>query len=92
MSDFRRRYDRVQRARAFARAEIGIGVLWILFTAFLWVAMPGTLEPMFRSSAPSTVDLLVGTIAVQIVALAVMIRIYRATPESGQRTWRFLDE
>jgi hypothetical protein len=91
MSDFQRRYDRVQRARVFARAEIGIGVLWILFTASLWVAMPGYMEPMF-GAGPSTDALVTSAVVVQVVALAVMIRIYRATFEPGQRTWRFLDD
>jgi hypothetical protein len=91
MSEFRRRHDRVQRARVFGRAEIGIGVLWILFTAFVWVAMPGFLEPMF-GAGPSAGGLVASAFVIQLLALAVMIRIYRATPESGQRTWRFLDD
>jgi hypothetical protein len=91
MSDFRRRYDRVQRARAIARGEIAIGIAWILISSLLWTAAPGHSGSMFRGSAPTAADIAVGAIAVQVVALAVMIRIYRATPEPGDPTWRFLD-
>jgi hypothetical protein len=56
---------------------------------FLWIASPSGFEPMF--GPPWYVDALpyLAAAAVYLVGLGWMIRIYRARPEDGERTWRY---
>ena len=60
---------------------------------FLWVGAPGGPTPMFEPSPifePWYVEALTWAGAAgYLVGLGWMIRIYRANPEPGERTWRY---
>jgi hypothetical protein len=88
MWDLERRQRRVERARAIARAEIGIALAWVALTLFMFAAMPGFMGP--RSLLEDLLPPM--AIAAQVFAVALMIWIYRANPEPEQEpTWRYRD-
>lgn len=87
MWDLERRQRRVERARAIARAEIGIAVAWVALTLFMFAATPGFMG--HRSSLANLVPLV--AIGIQAVAMVLMVRIYRANPDPAQPTWRYRD-
>jgi len=59
------------------------------FVALLFVAQPNYMRPL--SGPPSTVWWLIPAIgiALNLVGLGLMIRIYRADPEAHRSWWRF---
>jgi hypothetical protein len=79
-----------QRGRRIARALIALAIIWGLGALFLWVAQPGFMgdglyEPWYETALP-----IVG-VASYFLGLGWMVRIYRASPEPGERTWRYHD-
>lgn len=63
-------------------------VAGILLPAFLFVAAPGSHEPMFGWSPWYHAAPAVGFVG-NIVGLAWMVRIYRAEAEPDQHAWRY---
>jgi NADH:ubiquinone oxidoreductase subunit K len=78
-----------QRGRRIARGLIVLAIAWGLAALLLWVAQPGFMDPMSGTREWSPLPI-VG-IASYFIGLGLMIRIYRAQPEPGERTWRYRD-
>ena len=91
MDDLEHRRWRLQSARFLIRAELAIALATPLIIAFLYVAAPGTIEPMFWKP-PLLVALApwAGGIGL-VVGIAWMVRLSRPDPEPGERTWRYRD-
>jgi hypothetical protein len=81
----------VARAQATARAMIILAIYVLLLVMFQLVAAPGHmgggLEPPWYSAAAPLVG-----VALYLVGLGWMIRIYRSRPESDDATWRYRDD
>jgi hypothetical protein len=78
----------VRRARAMARVMLAISVALAIVVFVRWIAAPDPIQPMF--GPPWYFDALpwLGA-AGYLVGLGWMVRIYRARPEDGERTWRY---
>ena len=92
MIDIRKREERLQLAQFLARLELTLAFGSHLLLLFLWVAKPGGPSPMLSSSgisqfAPTAAEAL--GVAMLTIGLAWIVRIYRADPEPGDRTWRY---
>jgi hypothetical protein len=89
MSDLERRRRRLGRAHSRIRAELTIAIAAPLVAGFLYVAAPGfmgwrepwLLEQLLPWAGGSGM----------ILGLIWMIRLSRANPEAGERTWRYRD-
>jgi hypothetical protein len=81
----------VERARRMARALIALAIVYGLVAVFLWVAQPGFMEPMFAVRQWFEIALPIVGVASYFIGLGLMVRIYRAKPEPGERTWRYRD-
>lgn len=81
---------RGQIGRHLARAELVVAAFsGFVLAPFLYVAAPGTIEPMFW--APEWQETALAGIAVAgiLIGFTWMVRIYRADPEPDQRVWRY---
>ena len=83
-----------QRGRANAKLELGLaGFIIFVLEPFLFIAAPRYMGgPM--SGPIGTTGLLITVLpfaayAAQLIALAWMVRIYRADPEPDQDAWRY---
>jgi hypothetical protein len=79
----------VRRARETARLMLAFALGLPFVALVLWVASPGTIGPMFDEPTWYEVALPFLAAAGYLVGLGWMIRIYRARPEDGERTWRY---
>jgi hypothetical protein len=94
MDERHERQRRLDRARAQRHGLLVLGVALIVLTAFLYVAAPGFPGGrMFASEVMAMLDTLVPLAGIggAIGGLIWMIRIHRADPEAGERTWRYRD-
>ena len=91
MNDLERRQRRLDRARTLIHAELVVAVAVPLLVAFLYLAAPGDIGPMFSEPPWFTRLLPWAGIAGVIVGLVWMVRLSRADPEAGDRTWRYRD-
>jgi hypothetical protein len=78
----------VRQAQETARLMLAFVLGLPLVALFLWIASPGGFEPMFGPPWYVAVLPWLGA-AGYLVGLGWMIRIYRARPEGGERTWRY---
>jgi hypothetical protein len=91
MDDVERRRRRLDSARFLIRAELAIALAAPLILAFLYIAAPGNIGggmfavPWFIDAVPWVAA------AGVIVGVAWMIRLSRADPEAGERSWRYRD-
>jgi hypothetical protein len=86
-------YERGQRGRRIARELIALAISCGFAALFMWLAQPGYIGPMFANYEPPwyvTALPLLG-VASCLSGLMWMIRIYRAHPEHGGRSWRYRD-
>lgn len=81
---------RGRRGRLISQLLITVALTTVAIAAFLWVAAPGGIGPMFADRTGETIIVLIG-VAGAIVGLAWMIRIYRADPEPDPHAWRYRD-
>ena len=80
-----------QRARRSARVQMGLAIGYGLGAVLiLWVARPGFIDIFHPFYWYDTVLPIAG-IASYLIGLGLMVRIYRAQPEPGERTWRYRD-
>ena len=90
MSDLERRRRRLRRAHILIRAELAIAVAAPSVAGFLYVAAPGFSggwrEPWLLEQLLPWAG--VGGV---ILGLVWMVRLSRANPEAGERTWRYRD-
>ena len=77
------------RGRRTARGLIVLAILYGLASVFLWVAQPGFMDPMFHPWRWHQAVIPILGVASYFLGLGWMIRIYRAQPEPGERTWRY---
>ena len=86
-------YERGQRGRRIARALIVLAILYGLAVLFLWIAQPGYMGPTFDDPPSHWYGMawIPGGLSAYFAGLGWMLRIYRADPESGERTWRYRD-
>jgi NADH:ubiquinone oxidoreductase subunit K len=80
-----------QRGRRIARGLIVLAIAWGLAALLLWVAQPGFVDPMFVQPQSFEIPLPIAGVASYFIGLGWMVRIYRAQPEPGERTWRYRD-
>jgi hypothetical protein len=81
-----------QRGRRIARGLIVLAIVWGLAILLLWVAQPGFMDPMFVQPQSFEIPLPIAGVASYFIGLGWMVRIYRAQPEPGERTWRYRDD
>jgi hypothetical protein len=79
-----------RRGREKARALIGLAIGWGLGALFLWVAQRGFMGDGLFGPGYITALRIAG-VASYLSSLAWMVRIYRASLEPGERTWRYRD-
>ncbi len=92
MNDLERRQRRLDRARRLIRLELAIAFAAPIVLGFLFVAAPPHSHPMFEREPLLIQSLVVWAgVAMFIVGLVWMIRIYRADPEAGESAWRYRD-
>lgn len=91
MDDLERRRRGLQSARFLIRAELTIALAAPLIAGILFIAAPGGPTPMFQRELP--IQTLLGWAGVLgvIVGIAWMVRLSRANPEAGERSWRYRD-
>jgi hypothetical protein len=78
----------VRRAQETGRLMLAVAIALAPLALIVFVASPGDIEPMFGQ--PWYVAALPWLAAAgYLVGLGWMIRIYRARPEDGERTWRY---
>jgi hypothetical protein len=75
----------VREARRIARILIAGAIGYILVSAVVWLARPGFFGP--DDGLQATFD--AAGFATMLFGLGWMIRIYRADPEPGERSWRY---
>jgi NADH:ubiquinone oxidoreductase subunit K len=80
-----------QRGRRIARGLIALAIVWGLGALFLWVAQPGYIGPMVVERQGFEIWLPIVGIVSYFIGLGLMVRIYRANPEPGERSWRYRD-
>jgi drug/metabolite transporter (DMT)-like permease len=79
-----------QRGRRIARGLIVLAIVYGLVAVFVYVAQPWFMDPM--SGVPQEWSPLpIFGIASYFIGFGLMVRIYRAQPEPGQRSWRYRD-
>ena len=84
---------RGQRGRELARLELAFaGIMGFVVAPFLYVAAPGTLEPMFYTTPWQETALLVVGAAGLLIGFLWMVRIYRTNPEPDQEAWRYREQ
>jgi hypothetical protein len=80
----------VASARRMARTMLAAAVALPVFVLLAWLIQPGDIGPMFSYEPPwYLVALPWAGAAGYVLGLGWMIRIYRANPEPGDRTWRY---
>ena len=91
MTDREERQRRLDRARTLGRLELFFALATMPLALFLQVAAPGHISPMFWE--PTLAERLWPWAAavVYLFGVAWMIRIHRANPEAGERSWRYHD-
>ena len=81
----------VRAARVLGRHMIGAALALPVLVAFLWVAAPGGIEPMFAPEPPwYAIALPWAAVGVYLIGLGWMIRIHRTShlePETS--SWRY---
>lgn len=89
MRTLEEREQRLARARAASRIEIGLGTVVIAIPPLIYLAVPTTFEAGFGPARPDT-SLLVGFIwLVMLFGYVWMLRIRFTGPEDGARSnWR----
>jgi hypothetical protein len=77
------------RGRRQARLILFIAIAMDAFVCFLFVSAPGSIGPPL-TEPPSQVILVVPAIgiALNLIGLGWMVRIYRADPDAQQSSWR----
>lgn len=90
MSDLERRRRRLGGAHFLIRAELAIAVAAPLVVAFLYVAAPRFTGGIRERWLLEQLLPWAGVAGV-ILGLVWMIRLSRAEPEGGERTWRYRD-
>jgi hypothetical protein len=82
-----------RRGREIAQVELLLaGIFVFVLEPFLYIAAPGFMDPTFSLGSQLRLDqvvLVAGAVVAQLGGFAWMIRIYRADPEAGERTWRY---
>jgi hypothetical protein len=92
MTDRQERQRRLDRARTLGRFELFVAFTAMPLALFLLVAAPGHMGGgMFAE--PTLMESLMpwAGAAVYVFSVAWMIRIHRANPEAGERSWRYHD-
>jgi hypothetical protein len=89
--EYEERQRRLDRAWVAIRFELAIGFLAPVVLAFILVAMPGDIGPMFYRT-PWWVGLvpLIGVAGV-VFGLVWLVRLSRPDPERGEVRWRYRD-
>ena len=89
--EYEERQRRLDRAWVAIRFELAIGFLAPVVLAFILVAMPGDIGPMFYRT-PWSVGLvpLIGVAGV-VFGLVWLVRLSRPDPERGEVRWRYRD-
>jgi hypothetical protein len=92
MDDLEHRRRRLYRAWWLIRLELAIAIGIPLVAGLLFMAAPPTSSGMYGDE-PARIDLRVacGGVAMYLVGLVWMIRLSRANPEGGERSWRYRD-
>jgi hypothetical protein len=90
------RAARLARARFWIRTEFGIAILAVLAVAYVWIAQPPGIGPMFVLRRWTLTQYLIGLtpwlgIAGIVIGFAAMWWLSRLNPERGVRTWRYSD-
>jgi hypothetical protein len=80
-----------QRGRRTARGLIVLAIVYGLVAVFAYLAQPGFMDPMFGVRQRYEIWLPILGVASYLIGLGLMVRIYRANPEPGERTWRYRD-
>ena len=90
MSDLEHRRRRMARAHTLIRMELIIAIAAPLVAGFLYVAGPGSFGGWRE---PWLLEQLLPWAGVggMILGLIWMVRLSRANPEAGERTWRYRD-
>jgi hypothetical protein len=78
-----------QRGRRISRGLISLTIVYGLVAVFMWVAQPWFMDPMSGMRPRYEMWLPVLGVASYFMGLGLMVRIYRAQPEPGERTWRY---
>ena len=83
----------VRAARRLGRLMIGAALALPVLVAFLWVAAPGGIEPMFAPEPPwYAIALPWAAVAVYLIGLGWMIRIHQTSHlEPETPSWRYRD-
>ena len=78
------------RAHTLIRVELGIAIAAPLAAGFLYLAAPGLSRGI---GEPWLLEQLLpwASVGGMIVGLIWMVRLSRANPEAGERTWRYRD-
>lgn len=85
------RQRRLDRARLAIQAELLVGLLVSILTAYLSsIALLRGFRLMFYEP-PLIESLLLAAPAVSLLAWVWMVRLSRPQPEAGQRSWRYRD-
>jgi hypothetical protein len=87
--DLEERHRRLDRARLATQAEIMVGLMAVILTAYFSImASPWGSDPMFF--VPFLFQLLVlAAPVVSLVAWVWMLRLSRPQPEAGEPSWRY---
>jgi hypothetical protein len=91
MDDLEQRQRRLDRARVLIHAELTIAFAVPLIAAFLIIAAPGTIGPMFSEPPLYMAMLPWAGVVGWIVGIACMVRLSRPDPEAGEPSWRYRD-
>jgi hypothetical protein len=85
--------EEVRAARRLGRQMIGAALALPVLVAFLWVAAPGAIEPMFAPEPPwYAIALPWAAVGVYLTGLGWMIRIHRTSHlEPEPPNWRYRD-
>lgn len=82
-----------RRGRANARIELGFaGFLVFVVQPLVFMSAPAMMSPMFGPDDTTALGMELipfAGLAIQLIALAWMVRIYRADPEPDQGAWRY---
>ena len=94
MGDDRKSAEGFPTTRTLARFELAVAFASPVVALLLWIAAPARPSGMRLESGPWLHDVgpdavVAAGIAGVILGLVVMVRIYRADPEPGERTWRY---
>lgn len=78
----------VREARLIGRGLITVAVVLPFLVLIAWVMQPGGISPMYEPPWYAAALPWAG-VAGYLLGLGWMIRIYRANPERGERSWRY---